>query len=92
MAHDARPNAIQTTSAISGAAYRAGGLDCVGSGVVGHQEPSVEGCAAGEDSIVDSGVAGQLVGRVQTMQPVAGIRGKDGEHAVIARFAATQTS
>ena len=41
----------------SGSAHRAGGLDCVGVGVVDHQEPSVEGCAAGEDGIVDSGIA-----------------------------------
>lgn len=43
----------------NGPAHRVGGLDCAGAGVMGHQEPSAEGCASGENSIADSGIADQ---------------------------------
>lgn len=44
----------------NGSAHRAGGVDCAGAGDVGHQEPAAEGCAAGGDGVVDSGIAGRL--------------------------------
>ena len=51
---------------------------------MGYQEPSAEGCAAGEDGGVDSGIAGGLVGSVQALRPIMGIRGEDGRHIVVA--------
>lgn len=64
----------------NGPAHCASGLGCFGAGVVDYQESAVEGCAAGEDGVVDFGVVGWLVGGVQALSPVAGnLRGEESE-------------
>lgn len=41
----------------NGSAHRTGGLNCVGTGILNHQESAAEGCAPGEVGVVDSWTA-----------------------------------